>query len=142
MLIIDNPVAEFRQSIYKDGFGFDVTVYEKADNVFYVNSAGLLDETYDSIEAFFEDLILKNPLWFTYYFVRIDISYKQIAEAKLKGAIDNVFNWLDHSMICSHDNWKIGDNALNDFIQDTIKETIVKYHRFGFLKVKKSFIDH
>ena len=40
MASIGNLIAEFRASIYKDRFGFDVSVYQKDTDIYYVDSDG------------------------------------------------------------------------------------------------------
>ena len=132
--MVDNKaVAEFRQSIYKDGFGFDVIVFLETDQTVRVESNGLLSETYNNFEEFLDDLIKTNPLWFTYYLVKIDKRYKDLVKAKLKETIEKVYSWLDHSVFVTELNWDIGESAMADFIPNTIKETVKRSHHLGFL---------
>jgi len=68
-------LAEFNASIYQKGFGFDVEVIEGEKFGVSVRSGGLLNSEYDSFEEFLDDLIKKNPLWFTYYHVIVHPKY-------------------------------------------------------------------
>jgi hypothetical protein len=95
MFSTDNQIAEFLSSVYKDGFGFDVSVFSNNDNSVTVHSNELLDNTYKNFETFLDDLADKNPLWHTYYFVRIDKKFQQIVEQKLRETIEKVFDNLE-----------------------------------------------
>jgi len=130
---MDSLIAEFRASIYKDSFGFDVSVYQKDTDIYYVDSDGLLNDTYTTFDDFLDDLVLQNPLWFTYYYVRIDKQYKQTVEAKLKDTIYKVFHWLDHSVLCTRANWQFDGEPLNNLVEATIKECIVSESRLLLL---------
>ena len=132
MFLADNQIAEFRDSIYKDGFGFSVTVFRDEDETVTVQSENLLNETYENFESFLDDLILKNPLWFTYYFVRIDKKYKNLVETKLSETIEYVFKWLNVSIMSTHSNWCFEDNGMNNFVQDKIKNEISENFFFPF----------
>lgn len=132
MFLADNQIADFRESIYKNGFGFSVSVFRNQDNTLKVQSENLLNETYENFETFLDDLILKNPLWFTYYYVRINQEYKSLVETKLSETIENVFKWLNSSMMSTHSNWCFEDNGMNNFVQDKIKKEINKNFVFAF----------
>lgn len=132
MFLADNQIADFSDSIYKNGFGFSVSVFRNEDNTLKVQSENLLNETYENFETFLDDLILKNPLWFTYYYVRINQEYKSLVETKLSETIENVFIWLNTSMISTHSNWCFEDNGMNNFVQDKIKKEINENFVFAF----------
>lgn len=132
MFLADNQIAEFRDSIYKNGFGFSVSVVRNEDETVKVQSESLLNETYENFESFLDDLILKNPLWFTYYYVRISKEYKNLVETKLSETIENVFKWLNASMVSTHSNWCFEDNGMNNFVQDKIKKEINENFVFAF----------
>jgi hypothetical protein len=132
MFLADNQIAEFRESIYKNGFGFSVSVFRNVDETVKVQSENLLNETYENFETFLDDLILKNPLWFTYYFVRINQEYKNLVETKLSETIENVFKWLNASMLSTHSNWCFEDNGMNNFVQNKIKNEINENFVFAF----------
>lgn len=132
MLTTENQVAEFRESIYKNGFGFSVTVFIHEDETVKVLSENLLHETYENFETFLDDLILKNPLWFTYYFVRVNKEYKSLVETKLSVTLENVFKWLNISMISTHSNWCFEDNGMSNFVQEKIKKEINENFVFAF----------
>jgi hypothetical protein len=132
MFLADNQIAEFRDSIYKNGFGFSVSVFRNEDETVKVESENLLNETYENFETFLDDLILKNPLWFTYYYVRIKKEYKNLVETKLSETIENVFEWLNASMMNTHSNWCFEDNGMNNFVQDKIKNEINENFVFAF----------
>jgi len=130
---IDTPIAEFRASIYKDSFGFDVSVYQKDTDIYRVESEGLLNDTYASFDDFLDDLVLQNPLWFTYYYVRVDKPYKQAVESKLKDTIYKVFHWLDHSVLCTRANWQFDVEPINNLVAATIKECVANENRLSLL---------
>ena len=132
MFLADNQIADFRDSIYKNGFGFSVSVFRNEDNTLKVQSENLLNETYENFETFLDDLILKNPLWFTYYYVRINQEYKSLVETKLSETIENVFKWLNASIISTHSNWCFEDNGMNNFVQNKIKNEINENFVFAF----------
>jgi hypothetical protein len=132
MFSTDNQIAEFRESIYKNGFGFSVSVVRNEDETVRVQSENLLNETYENFEIFLDDLILKNPLWFTYYYVRINKEYKNLVETKISETIENVFKWLNTSMMSTHSNWCFEDNGMNNFVQDKIKNEINENFVFAF----------
>jgi hypothetical protein len=132
MFLANNQIAEFRESIYKNGFGFSVSVVRNEDETVKVESENLLNETYENFETFLDDLILKNPLWFTYYYVRIDKEYKNLVETKLSETIENVFKWLNASMMSTHRNWCFEDNGMNNFVQEKIKNEINENFVFAF----------
>jgi hypothetical protein len=132
MFLADNQIAEFRESIYKNGFGFSVSVVRNEDETVKVQSENLLNETYENFETFLDDLILKNPLWFTYYYVRINKEYKNLVETKLSETIENVFKWLNASMMSTHSNWCFEDNGMNNFVQEKIKNEINENFVFAF----------
>lgn len=132
MFLANNQIAEFRDSIYKNGFGFSVSVVRNEDETVKVQSESLLNETYENFESFLDDLILKNPLWFTYYYVRISKEYKNLVETKLSETIENVFKWLNASMVSTHSNWCFEDNGMNNFVQDKIKKEINENFVFAF----------
>lgn len=133
MFYSDNQIAEFRDSIYQNGFGFSVSVFKNEDETLTVQSDNLLDNTYEDFETFLDDLILKNPLWFTYYYVRINREYKSLVETKLSETIENVFKWLNQSMMSTHSNWCFNDNGMNNFVQEKIKNEITESYAFDFL---------
>lgn len=133
MYSTDNQIAEFRSSVYKDGFGFDVSVFSNSDNSVTVQSDGLLDNTYENFETFLADLADKNPLWHTYYFVRIDKKYQHIVQTKLQKTIEKVFDNLSRSILSTKDNWHFDNEPMNDFIKDIIQQTINNVYHFEFL---------
>lgn len=132
----DNQIAEFRSSVYKDGFGFDVFVFSKDDKI-TVKSDGLLNEDYENFQEFINDLADKNPLWHTYYFVRIDKKYQQIVETKLQETIEKVFDNLSRSMMSTQSNWRFDDEPMNDFVKEKIQQTINNEYHFEFLQIQK-----
>lgn len=132
MFLADNQIADFRESIYKNVFGFSVSVFRNEDNTLKVQSENLLNETYENFETFLDDLILRNPLWFTYYYVRINQEYKSLVETKLSETIENVFKWLNASMMSTHSNWCFEDNGMNNFVQEKIKKEINESFVFAF----------
>ena len=113
-------IAEFNESITKDGFGFNVTVHENKDGSVKVESNGLLKDAYESFENFMVDLIDKNPLWFTYYFVRVNEKYETIIKEKLKKSTETIFYYLNTSIVNTGNNWSFGDNYLNNFVLNEI----------------------
>lgn len=133
MFFTENQIAEFRDSIYKDGFGFSVSVFKNENGTLKVQSENLLNDTYENFETFLEDLILKNPLWFTYYFVRINKEYKNLVETKLLETLENVFKWLNQSIMYTQSNWCFEDNGMNNFVQNKIKKEINESYAFAFL---------
>lgn len=130
--------CRFKSSVYKNGFGFDVSVFLNSDNTLQVHSNGLLAETYDSFQDFIDDLANKNQLWHTYYFVRIDKKYQQIVEAKLQETLEKVFDNLSRSMMSTQDNWQFDNEPMNDFIKNKIQQTINSNYHFEFLQKQKS----
>lgn len=132
----DNQIAEFRSSVYKDGFGFDIVAFS-TDNKITVNSNDLLNETYGNFQEFINDLADKNPLWHTYYFVRIDKKYQQIVETKLQETIEKVFDNLSRSMMSTQSNWQFDDEPMNDFVKEKIQQTINNEYHFEFLRTQK-----
>lgn len=133
MLATENNIAQFVDCIYQNGFGFSVSVTKNEDNSVKVKSDNLLNETYENFETFLDDLILKNPLWFTYYYVRINKEYKSLVETKLSETLENVFKWLNASMMSTHSNWCFEDNGMNNFVQEKIKKEINESYAFAFL---------
>ncbi len=136
MFSTDNQIAEFLSSVYKDGFGFDVSVFSNNDNSVTVHSNELLDNTYKNFETFLDDLADKNPLWHTYYFVRIDKKFQQIVEQKLRETIEKVFDNLSRSILSTKDNWQFDNEPMNDFVKDTIQQTINNSYHFEFVKTQ------
>ncbi|MBS1641594.1 MAG: hypothetical protein JSR11_03865 [Bacteroidetes bacterium] len=136
MFSTDNQIAEFLSSVYKDGFGFDVSVFSNNDNSVTVHSNELLDNTYKNFETFLDDLADKNPLWHTYYFVRIDKKFQQIVEQKLRETIEKVFDNLDRSILSTKDNWRFDNEPMNEFVKDTIQQTINNSYHFEFLQTQ------
>jgi len=137
MFSTDNQIADFRGSVYKDGFGFDVSVFLNTDNTLRVQSNDLLAETYDNFQNFIDDLANKNPLWHTYYFVRIDKKYQQIVKTKLQETINKVFDNLSRSISSTKDNWQFDNEPMNDFVKDKIQQIISHEYHFEFLQTKK-----
>ena len=117
MFSTNNQIAEFRGSVYKDSFGFDVSVFHNNDNSVTVQSDGLLNDTYENFEIFLADLADKNPLWHTYYFVRIDKKYQQIVQQKLRETIKKVFDNLNLSILSTKNNLQFDNEPMNDFGQ-------------------------
>ncbi len=138
MFFTDNQIADFSESIYKDGFGFSVSVFMNKDKTLKVQSENLLNENYETFEIFLDDLILKNPLWFTYYFVRINKEYKNLVEAKLSETLENVFKWLKQSIMSTHSNWCFEDGGMKNFVQDKIKKELNENYVFDFLNSNHS----
>jgi len=138
MFFSENQIAEFRDCIYKDGFGFSVSVFKNEDETLNVQSESLLDSYYENFENFLDDLILKNPLWFTYYYVRVNKEFKSLVSTKLSETIENVFKWLNTSMISTQSNWCFEDNGMNNFVQDKIKNEINESYAFNFLNINKT----
>lgn len=136
MISDDNQIAEFRSSIYKDGFGFDVFVFSKDDRI-TVESDGLLNETYENFQEFINDLADKNPLWHTYYFVRIHKKYQKIVQKKLHETIEKIFDNLSRSMMSTQSNWRFGDESMNDFVKEKIQQTIYNEYHIEFLQIQK-----
>lgn len=128
----DNQIAEFRDSVYKNGFGFDVFAFS-TDNKITVKSDGLLNETYDNFQEFIDDLADKNPLWHTYYFVRIDRKYQQIVQTKLQETIEKVFDNLGRSILNTQDNWQFDSEPLNGFAKQSVLNAINNNYQFEFL---------
>jgi hypothetical protein len=112
MFYTENKIAEFRDSIFKDGFGFSVSVFLNEDKTVKVQSKKLLNDSYENFETFFNELILNNPLWFAYYYVRINKEYKYLVEARLLESLENVFKWLNSSMVFTRSNWCFEDNGM------------------------------
>ena len=119
-------IAEFRDSFFKDGFGYDVEVYENNPNEYIVLSEGKLKDKYESFELFFEDLIVSNPLWYTYYFVRINSDYTNIVTEKIKKSIDRILEGFSRTQICMKDNWMINGETAN--FSEIIKEKIESFN--------------
>jgi len=138
MFSTDNQIAEFRSSVYKDGFGFDVFVFSDSDNSVTVQSDGLLEDTYKDFEAFIADLTDKNPLWHTYYYVRINKKYQQIVEQKLRETIEKVFDNLSRSILNTKYSWQFDNVSMNDFVKDTIQKIINNIYHFEFLQTQKT----
>jgi len=136
MFPTENQIAEFLSSVYKDGFGFDVSVFSNSDNSVTVQSDGLLKDTYENFETFLSDLADKNPLWHTYYFVRIDKKYQQIVEQKLRGTIEIIFDNLNRSILSTKENWRFDNEPMNDFVKNTIQQTINNQYHFEFLQTQ------
>ncbi len=114
-------VADFRGSFYKENFGFDVTVFENEDKTIEVKSDDKLKDTYETFEFFLNDLIIENPLWFTYYYVRIDIKYKIIVENQLKESILKLSQWIDTSIMATRSNWRFDEVMMGDFVKNEMK---------------------
>lgn len=119
-------IAEFRDSFYKDGFGYDVEVYENNHGEFIVFSEGKLKDKYETFELFFEDLIISNPLWYTYFFVRINSDYTNIVTEKIKKSIDRILEGFSRTQICMKDNWMINGETTN--FSEIIKEKIESFN--------------
>lgn len=128
----DNQIAEFRDSVYKNGFGFDIFVFSTDDKI-TVKSDGLLNETYDNFQEFIDDLADKNPLWHTYYFVRIDKKYQQIVQTKLQETIEKVFDNLGRSILNTQNNWQFDNEVLNGFAKQSVQNAINNNYQFEFL---------
>jgi len=128
----DNQIAEFRDSVYKNGFGFDVSVFFTDDKI-TVKSDGLLNETYDNFQEFIDDLADKNPLWHTYYFVRIDRKYQQIVQTKFQETIEKVFDNLGRSILNTQNNWQFDSEPLNGFAKQSVLNAINTNYQFEFL---------
>lgn len=124
-----NLIAEFRDSFYKDGFGYDVEVYENNHGEFIVLSEGKLKDKYKSFELFLEDLIITNPLWHTYYYVRINSDHTKIVTEKIKKSIDNILEGFTRTQICMKDNWMINNKTTN--LSDIIKEKIESFKLYN-----------
>ena len=122
MPFTENPIAQFLGSVYLDSFGFDVWVYQNDDGSLRVTSEGLLHDEYVNFEAFLDDLVKKNPLWFTYYFVRCIPAYRDLIKAKLAHHYSEVFDWLNKSIDCTKRNWAFEDDGLGDFAKIRIGE--------------------
>jgi hypothetical protein len=138
MFLADNQIAEFRASVTSDGFGFDVSVFQKNDHTIQVQSNGLLAETYNNFQDFINDLAAKNPNWHTYYFVQIDKKYQQIVERKLEETIEKVIDCLGRSILNTENNWQIDSESNNDFVKNKIQQTINKNSHFDFLRTQKT----
>lgn len=110
-------LAEFKGSVYQKGFGFDVEVYISKKHGVEVSSQNVLKSHYDSFEEFLEDLIKKNPLWFTYYFVRIDPKYTELIKAKLSESYRDAFDWLAKSVFLTPQQWELGDFAQKSMLE-------------------------
>lgn len=110
-------LAEFRDSVYQKGFGFDVEVYESEKHGVEVSSQNLLKSHYASFEEFLDDLIKKNPLWFTYYFVKIDPKYTELIKGKLSESYMNAFDWLAKSVFLTSKQWELGDFAQKSMLE-------------------------
>lgn len=136
MFSTENQIAEFRSSVYKDGFGFDVSVFSNNDISVIVQSDGLLNDTYENFETFLADLADKNPLWHTYYFVRIDKKYQKIVEQKLRETIEKIFDNLNRSILSTKDNWRFDNEPMDDFVKNTIQQTINNQYHFEFLQTQ------
>ncbi len=135
MLSNNNQIAVFRDSVYKDGFGFNVDVFLNKDNMLQVQSNGLLLDTYDDFSDFIDDLAFKNPNWHTYYYVDIDDQYKHIVESKLQETIENIFGNLSR---CIGNTSKHSWGLKNGFVKDCILESIKCSSAFDFLCTQKS----
>lgn len=129
----ENQIAEFRGSIYQDGFGFDVEVYKNEDDTLRVSSNNLLENEYNNFDDFLKDLIAKNPLWFTYYFVRIIPKYKDLIKAKLCESYKRVFDWISLSSCITQSNWHFDTVGLGNYSQNKIKEILNEYKVPPFL---------
>lgn len=138
MFSSNNQIADFRSCVYKDGFGFDVSVFLSHDNTLQVQSNDLLTETFDNFQDFIDDLADKNPLWYTYYFVRIDSNYQQIVEDKLQETLEKVFDNLSRSIINTKDNWQFDNEPMNDFVKNKIQQTIKNIYKLEFFQVQKT----
>jgi hypothetical protein len=121
MFFEKQQIAEFRGSFYKESFGFDVSVFENEDKTIEVNSDDKLDKNYQTFELFLNDLIAKNPLWFTYYYVRIDAKYKDLVEKQLKESILKLSQWIDTSIMATRSNWRFDDDVMGDFVKNEMK---------------------
>jgi hypothetical protein len=110
-------LAEFRDSVYEKGFGFDVEVFESEKHGVEVSSQKLLKSHYDNFEEFLDDLIKKNPLWFTYYFVRIDPKYTELIKEKLSESYRDTFGWLAKSVFLTPQQWGLGDFAQKSMLE-------------------------
>ncbi len=119
-----NKIAEFGHSRYKGMYGFNVTVYKKDDGTIIVESGGKLKSTYNSFLDFIEDLINENPLWHTYYYVKVDEMYKLIVQKKLKDTLVYIFDCLNASAINSRNNWILGDTfmGMGNFAYNVMNE--------------------
>ena len=119
-------IAEFRAGFFKDGFGYDVEVYENNSNEYIVLSDGKLKDKYESFELFLEDLIISNPLWYTYFYVRINSDYTNIVTKKINTSIDRILEGFSRTQICMKDNWMINGETTN--FSEIFKEKIESFN--------------
>ena len=122
-------IADFRGSIYQNGFGFYIEVYKtKQGNyevtTYEVDSKDMLQKEFNSFEEFLNELAVKNPLWFTYRFVRAEKKYQILVEEKLKETIANVLGWLALSVNNTEINWLFEKDYINFSVKDQIQKVI------------------
>lgn len=141
MFFADNQIAEFRQSVYENDFGFDVSVYENHDKTLNVSSNNLLEDSYENFEEFLDDLIKKNPLWFTYYLVQIIPKHKELVKKKLSNSYRNIFNWLNMNVSATDCNWSFDGDGLGDFAKIEIDKILREENNFNFLSEEKPTLE-
>lgn len=127
MAFEDNKIAEFRDSVHQDNFGFTVSVYKENNNSYLVESFGKLEHSYNSFEEFLCDLILKNPLWFTYYYVEVHGDYEDLIKQKLKESLESTMKWIEMAKLQTQSNWLINDTRLGNFTIETIDDLLANF---------------
>jgi hypothetical protein len=115
-------IAEFRDSFYKGEFGFTVEVYKTEGEEYIVLSNGLLDDKYENFETLLNDLIKNNPLWYTYYYVKINDKYNELIAKKLEESVDYVMDSLSR---ISTDNWHI--NNMQTKLSDSLMKRLESF---------------
>lgn len=136
-----NLIAEFRGSVYQNSYGFEVEVLKTEQGIYEVKTTGVdpkdeLQNEFNSFEAFLNELIIKNPLWFTYYFVRVDKKYQALVEEKLRKTILNALNWLDHSVSYTVDNWRFEESYLTFSVKDQMQKVMEEKYNYFFPESK------
>ena len=134
-------IADFRGSVYQNGFGFEIEVYKtENDNIivttYNVEPANKLNKEYNSFEEFLNELVVKNPLWFTYRFVRAEKKYQILVEEKLKETIANVLGWLALSVNNTEINWLFEKDYINFSVKDQIQKVIEEKYNYFFPESK------
>ena len=134
-------IADFRGSIYQNGFGFYIEVYKtKQGNyevtTYEVDSKDMLQKEFNSFEEFLNELAVKNPLWFTYRFVRAEKKYQTLVEKKLKETIENVLGWLGLCVNNTEINWLFEEDYLNFSVKDQIQKEIAEKYNYFFPESK------